>query len=69
MTLRSAQADAFEQAMTSAAAPSHEVQEALEALQMLGFQKGASEKVLKAVTKEMPSASVEELIRAALKRL
>ena len=61
--------DAFEQAMTSAAAPSHEVQEALEALQMLGFQKGASEKVLKAVTKEMPSASVEELIRAALKRL
>ena len=36
---------------------------------MLGFQKGASEKVLKAVTKEMPSASVEELIRAALKRL
>ncbi len=69
MTLRSAQADAFEQAMMSAATPSHEVQEALEALQMLGFQKSASEKVLKAVTTEMPSASVEELIRAALKRL
>ena len=43
--------------------------ETLAALVMLGFQKGASEKVLKAVTKEMPSASVEELIRAALKRL
>lgn len=68
MNLRSAQADAFEQAMNNVA-PSREVGEALEALQMLGFQKGASEKVLKAVVKEMPSASVEELIRAALKRL
>lgn len=68
MNLRSAQADAFEQAISNVA-PSREVGEALEALQMLGFQKGASEKVLKAVVKEMPSASVEELIRAALKRL
>ena len=69
MTLRTAQADAFEQAMNAAPATSHEEEEALQALQMLGFQKGASEKALKAIRKEMPNGSVEELIRAALKRL
>ena len=66
---REAQADAFEQAMNAAPATSHEEEEALQALQMLGFQKGASEKALKAIRKELPNGSVEELIRAALKRL
>ncbi|MBR5819900.1 MAG: Holliday junction branch migration protein RuvA [Alistipes sp.] len=69
MTLRNAQAEAFEQAMASAPATSHEEEEALQALQMLGFQKAASEKVLKALRKELVDAPVEELIRAALKRL
>lgn len=68
MTIRSAQAEAFEQAM-GAASISHEQEEAMEALQALGFQKAASEKALKAILKEQPDATVEELIRAALKRL
>ena len=45
------------------------VDEALEALVMLGFARTAAEKVLRAVVREEPSASVEELIRMALKRL
>lgn len=69
MTIRGAQSEAFEQAMAGAAPASNEEQEALAALQMLGFQKAASEKVLKAIRREMPSTTVEELIRAALKRL
>lgn len=69
MSIRGAQAEAFEQAMADAAPTSAEEQEALAALQMLGFQKAASEKVLNAVRKELQSAPVEELIRAALKRL
>jgi Holliday junction resolvasome RuvABC DNA-binding subunit len=36
---------------------------------MLGFAKNASDKVLKAIFKEAPSISVEEAIRAALKRM
>lgn len=68
MTIRNAQAEAFEQAM-GAASISHEQEEAMEALQALGFQKAASEKALKAILKEQPDATVEELIRAALKRL
>lgn len=43
--------------------------EALAALTMLGFQKAASEKALKAIFQESPSIAVEEAIRAALKRL
>lgn len=43
--------------------------EALAALAMLGFQKNASEKALTAIFKEMPTISVEEAVRAALKRL
>ena len=43
--------------------------EALAALVMLGFARAAAEKVLRAVMRERPRASVEELIRAALKRL
>ena len=68
MTIRNVQAEAFEQAM-GAASISHEQEEAMEALQALGFQKAASEKALKAILKEQPDATVEELIRAALKRL
>lgn len=68
MTIRNAQAEAFEQAM-GAASISHEQEEAMEALQALGFQKAASEKALKAILIEQPDATVEELIRAALKRL
>lgn len=44
-------------------------EEALAALVMLGFSKAPAEKVLRAVVRESPAASVEELVRKALKRL
>ena len=50
-------------------AESANTDEALQALQMLGFTKAASEKALRAILKEEPTATVEELIRMALKRL
>ncbi len=43
--------------------------ETLAALVMLGFSKAAAEKVVRAVAKESPAASVEEMVRMALKRL
>ena len=43
--------------------------ETLAALVMLGFQKGASEKVVKAILNESPTISVEEAVRQALRRL
>lgn len=43
--------------------------EALAALVMLGFARTAAEKVLRAVLRDSPAASVEELVRMALKRL
>lgn len=43
--------------------------EALSALLMLGFVRAASEKVLRAILKEHPSATVEEVIRLSLKKL
>ena len=43
--------------------------ETLAALVMLGFQKCASEKVVKAILNESPSISVEEAVRQALRRL
>ena len=46
-----------------------QMEEALSALVMLGFQKNAAEKVLQAVVRETPSATVEEMVRMALKRL
>lgn len=53
-----------------AASANNEVyNEALAALTMLGFQKTASEKALKAIFQESPSIAVEEAIRTALKRL
>lgn len=43
--------------------------EALSALVMLGFQKSASDKVLRKLLKDNPPATVEELVRLALKQL
>ncbi len=45
------------------------MEEALSALIMLGFAKNAAEKVLKAVHKENPDYTLEELIKFSLKRL
>lgn len=56
-------------AQTPAATNPAAFDEALAALAMLGFQKSASEKVLKSIFKEQADISVEEAIRAALKRL
>lgn len=53
----------------TAAANNATYDEAMAALAMLGFQKSASDKALKAIFKENPSISVEEAIRTALKRL
>lgn len=44
-------------------------QEALAALVMLGFAKGAAEKTVRDVLRDQPSASVEEVVRLALKHL
>jgi Holliday junction DNA helicase RuvA len=43
--------------------------EGVSALTMLGFTRAASEKVLRQIFKENPSISIEDAIRAALKRL
>lgn len=43
--------------------------ETLAALVMLGFPKAAADKAVKAIYSENPSVSVEEAVRAALKRL
>ncbi len=51
-----------------AAAAGGNADEAVEALVMLGFAKGAAEKVVRAVVRENPSVSVEELVRMSLKR-
>ncbi len=45
------------------------MEEALSALVMLGFAKAAAEKVLKAVYKENPNSTLEQLIKFSLKRL
>ena len=45
------------------------VEEAATALQMLGFAKPNINKAVQAVLKENPGASVEEIIKSALKRL
>lgn len=44
-------------------------EEAMSALGMLGFGKVPSDKVVKAVLKDNPTATVEEIIRLSLKRL
>lgn len=43
--------------------------EALSALVMLGFNKAAADKVLKAIAKENPNYTIEEFIKFSLKRL
>ncbi|SDS34189.1 Holliday junction DNA helicase subunit RuvA [Polaribacter sp. KT25b] len=43
--------------------------EALSALEVLGFQRKQSEKIITAVLKENPDASVEKIIKLALKNL
>lgn len=43
--------------------------EAVAALTMLGFNSAASQKVVVAILKELPSLSVEQVIKSALKRL
>ena len=58
--------------VTPAVAPSQNnevLDETMAALVMLGFQKGASEKVVKAILNESPMISVEEAVRQALRRL
>lgn len=54
---------------TTPAVDNETYNEALSALTMLGFQKTASEKVLKKIFKENPDLKVEEVIRLALKQL
>ncbi len=56
-------------AVSAVAASNEVVDEALAALVMLGFQKAASEKVLRKLVKEDPSISVEDIVRLALKHL
>ena len=51
--------------VTSASSPIFD--EALQALVMLGFQKSASEKVLKSLFQESPTLAVEEAVRQALR--
>lgn len=43
--------------------------EALSALEVLGFVRKAAEKVIQKIVDEMPEASVEEIIKLALKKL
>lgn len=53
--------------LAAADAGSHD--EALAALLMLGFSKAPAEKVLRQLVRENPAATVEEMIRMALKKL
>lgn len=52
-----------------AAAGDSRTDEALAALTMLGFGKAAAEKALRAVLRNSPAATTEELVRMALKEL
>ena len=57
-------------AVKSAGGVDNEVfNETVAALVMLGFQKGASEKVVKALLKEDPNIQVEDAVRLALRRM
>lgn len=53
--------------LAAADAGSHD--EALAALVMLGFSKAPAEKVLRQLVRENPAATVEEMVRMALKKL
>ena len=58
-----------EQATAQISTQEVDLSEAVQALQMLGSAKSAAEKVLRTIVREEPTATVEELIRMALKRL
>ena len=53
----------------ASAADGETCEEALAALVMLGFPKGAAEKAVRKLARENPSAPVEEMVRMALKML
>ncbi len=59
----------LETGASAAVAGNERVEEALAALNMLGFSKAAAEKVLRSVLRANPAASTEELVRLALKEL
>lgn len=60
----------LEGAAATAATPNHEAaEEAIAALVMLGFQKTASQKAVVSILKGNPSATVELIIKTALKML
>lgn len=56
-------------AVEASAADGETCEEALAALVMLGFPKGAAEKAVRKLARENPSAPVEEMVRMALKML
>lgn len=58
-----------DEAMLMGKADTQAYDETLSALQMLGFQKGVSEKVVKTIFKESPAISVEDAVRQALRRM
>lgn len=55
--------------VVSATVTGGDYEEALAALVMLGFGRAVAEKAVKAVVRENPGCSVEELVRRSLKRL
>lgn len=57
------------EAAAISSASGESVDEALAALIMLGFAKAAAEKALRGIVRENPAASVEDLVRMALKCL
>ena len=62
-------ADAVPAASTATDAANEAFDEALAALTMLGFPAAASQKVVTAILKEEPQATVEHVIKLSLKRL
>lgn len=62
-------ADTSKSVVATVSSNSEIYDETMAALVMLGFQKTASEKVVKAILNETPIISVEEAVRQALRRL
>lgn len=62
-------ADTSKSVVATVSSNSEIYDETMAALVMLGFQKAASEKVVKAILNETPTISVEEAVRQALRRL
>jgi Holliday junction DNA helicase RuvA len=59
----------FDMDEVSAHANNTNKDEALSALEVLGFQRKQSEKIVNAIVKEHPEASIEKIIKLALKNL